>query len=1279
MGENVRKKKKIKSIDNPPPLRIELKSGDDNSQFAENIINTVREPLIVLDHELKVVTASRSFYNFFKVNIDETIGKLIYDLGNKQWNIPKLRELLETILPEKTNFDNYEVEHKFSTIGKRIMLLNARQIERAFGKEKIILLAIEDVTERRHKEKKLSEKNRMTSEYLDILLDHAHAPIIIWDSSLIIKRFNHEFEKLSGYSSSEVIDKKIEILFPKDKIDLTLELIKNNISDDKSEILDIDILTKDKDVKTVLWNSSNIFDKEGNKIVATIAQDITRYRLTEEALSASEAKTRTILEAISTGIIIVDPETNTIEDVNSEAVRLIGEKKENIVGSICHKYICSAETEKCPITKLGQKIDNSEHVLINKEGKRIPILKTVTQINLGGRKLLLENFTDITERIHTEETLRESEATLDEAMKIARLGTWEYDVAQDQFKFNDQFYKLLHTTVEHESGYFMPSMQYAQKFVHPDDMVLVRAEIKKALETTDPNYISRLDHRIIYSDGKTGYFNVNIRILKDSQGRTVKTYGVNQDITEGKRAEEKIRDLAKFPSENPFPVLRIAKNGTLLYVNETGLKQLPEWNLQTEHTVPNMLMDVVSNTLNNGEMQEVEFNHSEKIYSFYIIPFVESEYVNLYGRDITERVMVDKILKKNEKRFIELFDNAPVGYHELDINGCITRINQTEMNLLDYSPEEMVGQFAWKFAGDEIKSRQRVIDKLKGILPPAKGEEIIYRRKDQTTFSGLVEENILYDSENNITGIRTTIQDISKLKNAENELRKLSKAIEQSPVSVVITNPNGDIEYVNEKFCRLTGYLLEEVIGKNTCILKSGRQDNKFYEELWKTILSGKEWKGEILNKKKNGELYWESSLISPLHNNNGDITQFIAIKEDITEQKKIRSELLISEGRYNAIFNTSLELVYIFDFEGQILEVNDQALNLFGYTLEESKSLKLSNILDPADLTIAFNNIGYVVANGVNQAPQEYKLRTKKGREIFIETTAVRLDRDGKPHAIMGIARDITERKHTEKVMIEAKEKAEEMNRLKTNFLANMSHELRTPMIGILGYAELLENELTDNDLIEMVKIIKLSGQRLSKTLNNILNISKIETRKQQINITKHDLIRCLVEQVKLFKAAAEIKGLSLNIETKEEILNAYIDEELFISIINNLLNNAIKYTNTGGITLIAKQQEGAAIIEVIDTGIGVPEKFQSLIFEEFRQVSEGYNRNFDGTGLGLTIAKKYTELMGGTIVLKNNLNEISSGLPADIHSKATGSTFVLTLPANENTTENLISTNWS
>jgi len=139
------------------------KTADEAGEFAESVINTVREPLIALDQDLRVVKVSRSFYNFFKVKPEETVGQHIYDLGNKQWNIPKLRELLETILPQKASFDNYEVEHDFEGIGRRTMLLNARQIQQASGKERIILLAIEDITERKEIEAGL-EKARKERE-----------------------------------------------------------------------------------------------------------------------------------------------------------------------------------------------------------------------------------------------------------------------------------------------------------------------------------------------------------------------------------------------------------------------------------------------------------------------------------------------------------------------------------------------------------------------------------------------------------------------------------------------------------------------------------------------------------------------------------------------------------------------------------------------------------------------------------------------------------------------------------------------------------------------------------------------------------------------------------------------------------------------------------------------------------------------------------------------------------------------------------------------------------
>src|SRR3989339_1675251 len=200
------KKGKRKSVDTPSRTKVKLKSADEVSEFAENIINTVREPLLLLDKELRVVKASHSFYDFFKVNADETIGTLIYDLGDQQWNIPLLRELLETILPEKTTFDDYMVEHDFSTIGKRIMLLNARQIKRALGKKKIILLAFEDITER-----KFAEEALIVSEIrYRRLFESAKDGILILDAVTgKIIDVNHYLIELLGYAREKFIDKEV--------------------------------------------------------------------------------------------------------------------------------------------------------------------------------------------------------------------------------------------------------------------------------------------------------------------------------------------------------------------------------------------------------------------------------------------------------------------------------------------------------------------------------------------------------------------------------------------------------------------------------------------------------------------------------------------------------------------------------------------------------------------------------------------------------------------------------------------------------------------------------------------------------------------------------------------------------------------------------------------------------------------------------------------------------------------------------------------------------------
>lgn len=371
------------------------------------------------------------------------------------------------------------------------------------------------------------------------------------------------------------------------------------------------------------------------------------------------------------------------------------------------------------------------------------------------------------------------------------------------------------------------------------------------------------------------------------------------------------------------------------------------------------------------------------------------------------------------------------------------------------------------------------------------------------------------------------IRDISEKKQAEQTLVKLNRAIEQSSIGVIITNRTGDIEYVNPFFTTLTGYTLDEVKGRNPRILKSGHHSREFYGKLWDKISAGKNWQGEILNRRKNGENFWGNVLISPILNKEGEITNFVGIQEDVTEQKKMLAEL------------------------------------------------------------------------------------------------------------------------------VEAKEKAEEMNRLKSIFFANMSHELRTPMIGIMGNAELLEAETADEQHKKMLKTIYKSATRLNETLNSILDITKIEIEGVQKQLKSLDVNTLVEETLELYAAAAKDKGNTIIFEKTEDSLIIVSDDQLLTKILYNLMSNAIKYTINGLITIRTKYKNGNAFIEVEDTGIGIAEKDINLIFEPFRQTSEGYSRKYEGTGLGLTITKRFAEILGGNIRVKSILGK--------------GSTFTVEIPDNK------------
>ncbi len=261
------------------------------------------------------------------------------------------------------------------------------------------------------------------------------------------------------------------------------------------------------------------------------------------------------------------------------------------------------------------------------------------------------SFRDITERRRAETELREKQTQLLEALRIARLAYWEYDVLADQFHFNDQFYAILRTTAEREGGYTMSSAHYAGRFVHPEDMAVVGNEIAQALSTTDPNFRREIEHRITYADGEIGYFAVHVRIRKDAAGRTVQTYGANMDVTPHKRAEGKVRHLANFPELNPNPVLEFTPEGKMVYHNPAAVSMALKVGIPNlADLLPPAAPQIVAECLaTNQSRLRLETRHGSHTLSWSFYPIAAQRVVHCYVGDITERHHLEAQLRQAQK------------------------------------------------------------------------------------------------------------------------------------------------------------------------------------------------------------------------------------------------------------------------------------------------------------------------------------------------------------------------------------------------------------------------------------------------------------------------------------------------------------------------------------------------------------------------------------------------------------------------------------------------------
>lgn len=368
-----------------------------------------------------------------------------------------------------------------------------------------------------------------------------------------------------------------------------------------------------------------------------------------------------------------------------------------------------------------------------------------------------------------------------------------------------------------------------------------------------------------------------------------------------------------------------------------------------------------------------------------------------------------------------------------------------------------------------------------------------------------------------------------------------------------------------------------------------------------------------------------------------GKPLRIIGTHTDISERKQFEESLKEQKAEFETIFKLVPAQIWYKDAKNNYIRVNRQVCEDIGLTREQIEGHSAGELF-PSFAEQYYRDDKEIFRTREPKLGIIEQINTASGELRWLQTDKIPVfGKDGAPIGLISFVQDITERKQMIEELIKAKEKAEEMNRLKSIFLANMSHELRTPLIGINGYAELLQESLIEPVSRGMAENIFKSGLRLSETLNLILDYSKLEAEKTELKMDNFDLVDVTEEITRLFSEPARRKGLDLLACYSSKSIILKSDERAIRTILNNLINNAIKYTDKGSVKTSISHGEKLVEIKVQDSGIGIPKEEHELIFEEFRQASEGYNRHFEGTGLGLNITKKLVKKLKGNIYLES------------------------------------------
>jgi PAS domain S-box-containing protein len=992
-----------------------------------------------------------------------------------------------------------------------------------------------------------------------------------------------------------------------------------------------------------------------------------------EELNESETRYRRLFESTKEGVLILDAKTGKIVDVNPFLIDLLGYSKQNLIEKSIWEIGAFQDIyeNKEKFLELQQKeyVRYEDLPLVASDGREIHVEFVSNVYSVNNKKVIQCNIRDISIRKSKEDSLKEkhhaTDASLNALLNLMQAPILIWDFSMIIKRFNHKFELL--------SGYHSDEVIDKKiDFLFPKEKVAATLELLK--NHLDDEHLEVVEIDILTKDNQIKTVLWDSSHILDEDGKTI-IATISQDITSRRQSELALRKseshLRTLVSTIPDLIWLKDTKGVYLSCNPMferffGAKETEIIGKTDYDFVDRELADFFRKN-DQKAMEAGKPTSNEEWVTFADggrRAFLETIKTPMYdsdgtlfgvlgiGRDITERKLAGQVLQASEERFRAIFDQAPIAFAMLDMQGHPIMSNLRFLEMVGYTKDELAKLKFTEFTYPEDidKDLLQFTDLITGKISGYSMEKRYIHKNGNLIWANLF-VTALNDSNGEPQEIIGMVEDITEQKKIHNEIKFQADLLNNVGQSVIATDLSGKVIYWNKAAEKIYGWSTSEAIGESIVDLIQPSEEQA--NDNMKTLSTGKTWAGEFDVKRKDGSSFPVFGTNTPIHDPNGKLNGFIGISSDISERKQIQKKIKDSEEQFRSITENSADAIFITDKEGKYIYVNKQAVDLLGYSKEELLAFTIADIT-PKNRMEAYSQI-FQQLFITGSSYSEIEMVKKDGSIADTDLNAVLLPNGW----IYGSCRDISKRKKLEKELIKSKERAEESDRLKSAFLANMSHEIRTPMNGILGFTELLkEHDLSGDDQQEYIRIIEKSGDRMLNIINDIISISKIESQQIEVSVSETNVNEQIDYIYNFFKLEAEQKNLQISFKKGLPDKEARIetDHEKVYAVLTNLVKNAIKFTQKGSIEFGYLKKDGFLEFYVKDSGSGVRPEQKYIIFERFRQGSESLTRNYEGAGLGLSISKAYVEMLGGKIRVENN---------ASNNGNASGVTFYFTLPA--------------